>query len=486
MKTNDLIFDRSFVNGEWTIQGDSTFEVTNPANGDCIQTVSDGGIEITEMAINAADKAFKSWQKTTAKYRAGILERWNDLILEQTEKLAEIMTLECGKPLQESKGEVAYGAAFIKWFAEEGKRTYGDVIPPHTEDRRLVVIKQPVGVVAAITPWNFPLAMITRKVAPALAAGCTVVIKPSYESPLTALAVVYLAKLAGFPPGVINVIGGWFFTALSAFVVCGIIVYLIHFGGFTSILIILSIILLIIGRNFISHRRDSQKQEAPAKVLISESESFEGVIKESARNIANVIGKTYQIYSTIIRGLSHYDLKTLYIAKKDVDQLYDEVNDLRNGVFYFLKGSKETSVSSGRFYISLLGVIYDLVEDLSYLSNVSYKHVNNNHSGLKKTQIQDLNEIYESLSSLFKEGIEAFSLEFSEKEFQDVLVQKSENFELLNSKIDAQILRTQSETSPKTTALYFNILIRTKDLILHKYSLIEEFFQVTKDVKSKK
>ena len=166
--------------------------------------------------------------------------------------------------------------------------------------------------------------------------------------------------------------------------------------------------------------------------------------------------------------------------------MYDEVNDLRNGVFYFLKGSKETSVSSGRFYISLLGVIYDLVEDLSYLSNVSYKHVNNNHSGLKKTQIQDLNEIYESLSSVFKEGIEAFSLEFSEKEFQDVLVQKSENFDLLNSKIDAQILRTQSETSPKTTALYFNMLIRTKDLILHKYSLIEEFFQVTKDVKSKK
>ena len=166
--------------------------------------------------------------------------------------------------------------------------------------------------------------------------------------------------------------------------------------------------------------------------------------------------------------------------------MFIEVNDLRNGVFYFLKGSKETSVSSGRFYISLLGVIYDLVEDLSYLSNVSYKHVNNNHSRLKNTQIQDLNEIYESLSSVFKEGIEAFSLEFSEKEFQDVLVQKSENFDLLNSKIDAQILRTQTEKSPKTTALYFNILIRTKDLILHKYSLVEEFFQITKEIKPKK
>ena len=208
MKSNDLIFDRSFVDGKWTIHGDATFEVTNPANGNHIQTVSDGGAEITQMAINAADRAFKSWRKTTAKYRGNILEKWNDLILKHTEELSEIMTLECGKPISESKGEVAYGASFIKWFAEEGKRTYGDVIPPHTEDRRLVVIKQPVGVVAAITPWNFPLAMITRKVAPALAAGCSVVIRPTYESPLTALAIVYLAEIAGFPPGVINVIVG--------------------------------------------------------------------------------------------------------------------------------------------------------------------------------------------------------------------------------------------------------------------------------------
>ncbi len=208
MKTNDLIFDRSFVNGKWTIQGDLTFEVTNPANGDRIQTLSDGGVQITEMAINAADRAFRSWRKTTAKYRGDILEKWNDLILKHTKELAEIMTLECGKPFSESKGEVAYGASFIKWFAEEGKRTYGDVIPPHTKDRRLVVIKQPVGVVAAITPWNFPLAMITRKVAPALAAGCTVVIRPTDESPLTALAIVHLSEIAGFPPGVINVIVG--------------------------------------------------------------------------------------------------------------------------------------------------------------------------------------------------------------------------------------------------------------------------------------
>lgn len=208
MKTTDLIFDRSYVDGKWTTEGEASFEVFNPATGEKIKTIADGGIAITEKAIDAADSAFKPWRKTTAKYRAELLEKWHNLMLENTAQLAEIMTLECGKPFTESKGEVAYGAAFVKWFAEEGKRAYGDVIPPHTEDRRLVVIKQPIGVVAAITPWNFPLAMITRKVAPALAAGCTVIIRPTYESPLTALAIARLAAIAGFPPGVINVVVG--------------------------------------------------------------------------------------------------------------------------------------------------------------------------------------------------------------------------------------------------------------------------------------
>ena len=207
MKHN-LLFDRSYVNGKWTTEGNASFDVLNPANKEKVATVADGGVAITEKAIKVAHQAFDPWRKTTAKYRGAILEKWNDLILENQEELAKIMTLECGKPLSESNGEVAYGAAFIKWFAEEGKRTYGDVIPPHTEDRRLVVIKQPIGVVAAITPWNFPLAMITRKVAPALAAGCTVIIRPTYESPLTALALAHLAEKAGFPPGVVNVVVG--------------------------------------------------------------------------------------------------------------------------------------------------------------------------------------------------------------------------------------------------------------------------------------
>lgn len=283
--------------------------------------------------------------------------------------------------------------------------------------------------------------------------------------------------------GVINVIGGWFFTALSAFLFCGGIVYLIHLGGFTAILVILGIILLLISRNFISHRRESKVRQQ-GKLFSPQSDPYKGIIEESVMNIANVIGNTYEIYASIIRGLSNNDLRTLSNAKKNADELFDEVNDMKNGIYYFLKRIKETSVPATRFYISLLGLMSDLIEDLIYISNESYKHINNNHSPLKAQQIDDLNEIFQSLSSVFKEGIEAFNLQFSDKEFNDVLIQKKENFDLLNQKIDDQILRIESETSPKNTALYFNILIRTKDLILHKFDLVEEFYSVNKKVKS--
>ena len=283
--------------------------------------------------------------------------------------------------------------------------------------------------------------------------------------------------------GVINVIGGWFFTALSAFLVCGGIVYLIHWGGFTAILVILGIILLLISRNFINHRREN-KEIHKGRRFSSQSDSYNGVIEESVMNIANVIGNTYEIYAATIRGLSNNDLRTLSNAKKNADELFVEVNDMKNGIYYFIKRIKETSVPASRFYISLLGIMSDLIEDLIYISNESHKHINNNHSPLKAQQIEDLNEIFESLSSVFKEGIEAFNAQFSEKEFNDVLIQKKQNFDLLNQKIDDQILRIEGETSPKNTALYFNILIRTKDLILHKFDLVEEFYRVSKKIKS--
>ena len=232
---NELIFDRSYVNGVWSSSGKKTFNVYNPANGEKISSVIDGGTSMTKKAIKAANIAFKIWKETTAKHRSTILEKWSDLIIRNSNQLSEIITLESGKPINESKGEVNYGASFVKWFAEEGKRTYGDIIPSHTKDRRLIVIKQPVGVVAAITPWNFPLAMITRKVSPALAAGCSVIIRPTEESPLTALALAYLSDKAGFPPGVINVVVGKNPSAMGKILCESNLVKKISFTGSTRV-----------------------------------------------------------------------------------------------------------------------------------------------------------------------------------------------------------------------------------------------------------
>lgn len=209
LKDSTLLRQSAYINGEWTgADSGKTFPVTNPATGEILTQVSDCGAAETRRAIASAEAALPGWRAKTAAQRGALLRRWNDLILENAEDLALLMTLEQGKPLSESRGEVRYGASFIEWFAEEGRRVYGDVIPPHAPNLKVLVFKEPVGVVAAITPWNFPNAMITRKVAPALAAGCTVVVKPSEETPLSALALAELAARAGLPPGVLNMVTG--------------------------------------------------------------------------------------------------------------------------------------------------------------------------------------------------------------------------------------------------------------------------------------
>ncbi len=202
-----LLRTRAYVGGEW-IDADSgaTFDVTDPATGDVVATVADLGVDETRRAVDLADEAQKAWAARTAKDRGAVLRRWYELFLEHKEDLALIMTCEMGKPIGESRGEVVYAANFIDWFAEEGKRAYGEVIPTHDPTKRLLVLKQPIGVVSAITPWNFPQAMITRKVAPALAAGCASLVRPASETPLSALAAAELADRAGLPPGVLNVI----------------------------------------------------------------------------------------------------------------------------------------------------------------------------------------------------------------------------------------------------------------------------------------
>ncbi len=209
LRDMSLFREQAFLAGHWeNAANGKTRPVFNPANGAQIGTIPDMGAAETRRAIEAADKALPDWRSRTAKERAQLLRTWFDLMMANQEDLAVLMTVEQGKPLAESRAEIAYAASFLEWFAEEAKRVYGDVIPSHGRDKRIVVLKQPIGVTVAITPWNFPAAMIARKVGPALAAGCTMVIKPAELTPFSALAMAALAERAGIPPGVVSVVTG--------------------------------------------------------------------------------------------------------------------------------------------------------------------------------------------------------------------------------------------------------------------------------------
>jgi succinate-semialdehyde dehydrogenase/glutarate-semialdehyde dehydrogenase len=203
----NLLRKGHYIGGVW-LSGNETYDVCNPATGELIVAVAKGGAVETKLAIQAAQDAFAPWRALTAKQRGARVKRWGELTLEHRDTLAELLTREQGKPLAESQGEVTYAASFLEWFAEEAKRSYGDVIPSPKTNSKIVVTREPVGVVAAITPWNFPLAMITRKAGPALAAGCTMVLKPSEETPLSAFALAVLSEEAGIPAGVFNVVSG--------------------------------------------------------------------------------------------------------------------------------------------------------------------------------------------------------------------------------------------------------------------------------------
>ncbi len=209
LKDNNLFRQQCYINGSWQdADSGEAIDVTNPATGEKLGTVPKMGADETRRAIEAAETAFLSWRKTTAYEKSQVLRRWFELMMEHKEDLSIIMTAEQGKPINESRGEINYAASYIEWFAEEARRVYGDTVPAHSNDKRIILIKQPVGVTAAVTPWNFPAAMITRKAAPALAAGCTMVIKPATATPFSALALAELAERAGFPPGALSVVTG--------------------------------------------------------------------------------------------------------------------------------------------------------------------------------------------------------------------------------------------------------------------------------------
>jgi succinate-semialdehyde dehydrogenase/glutarate-semialdehyde dehydrogenase len=236
LKDPTLLRTQAFVNGEWVNAANhTTHDVLNPATREKLGTVPDMGAAETRRAIEAAAAAFPAWAAKTAKDRGSILRRWFDLMMANQDDLAVIMTAEQGKPLAESKGEIGYAASFIDWFAEEGKRLYGDVIPTHQPDKRLLVLRQPIGVVAAVTPWNFPAAMIARKAGPALAAGCTFVCKPASQTPYSALAMAELGRRAGIPAGVLNVITGTASAAIGGEMTSNPIVRKITFTGSTGV-----------------------------------------------------------------------------------------------------------------------------------------------------------------------------------------------------------------------------------------------------------
>ena len=281
--------------------------------------------------------------------------------------------------------------------------------------------------------------------------------------------------------GVLNVIAGWFLTAISAFIVGGIIVYLVYIGGLQVIAIIMFIILLIIGKNYLGYKKQNKEAIKEEQALVIESNSFKGVIDETGVIIENVMKKSFVIFSLNVTGLSTNDITLLKKASKKSKKLADEVENLDNRLFYFIRNLEESSVAASNFYIELLQYLHDLSEDLIYLSKISYNHVNNNHRKLKLSQTRELMNIEINLKNTFKEAREAFKLKQNIKEFQDILIEKNKIFKLIEEKIYVQIERTRAEeNSPKTTSLYFNFLIRTKSLITNKFKLVDKYYSVVK------
>ena len=284
--------------------------------------------------------------------------------------------------------------------------------------------------------------------------------------------------------GVLNVIAGWFFTAISAFTVCGVILYLFHIGGPVAIASIFFVVLLITGKNFLNHRKQSQETQKETILLRGDSRSFIGVIQEADENITQVAIGTHESYQLLIEGLSSQNIKKLQEAKVKVSKLEENIQDLRNNLFFFIKNLEENSTDASRFYIDTLSYIQDIIEDINYLTRISYEHVNNNHSKLKLSQIRALRDIAELIDLLLKGSINAFE-DNSLKQLGEVLSKKDEIISSIDDKINDQINTTRlEEKSPKNTTLYFNILLKSKDLIRHKIDLVERFYHTTSQLKS--
>ncbi len=284
--------------------------------------------------------------------------------------------------------------------------------------------------------------------------------------------------------GVLSVIGGWFLTAFAAFIVSGIIVTIIYLGGPQAIAIILFIILLIIGKNYLKHKNENSDLIDLDGLVKSESNSIKGVMDESTKNVIKVFKRVDKIYAILSEGLAKHDKKILKKARKNINRLTEDVENLRENIFYFIKNLEESSLSASNFYIVILSLIQDITDDLEYIVKKSYKHVNNDHSKLKLSQVRDLQNVYELTEAVFHEAMEAYNNN-SEAKINQVLKNREDILKQLEEKINNQIALTRNEeTSPKNTTLYFNILLKSKDLYLHKLSIMETFLDNIRKIES--
>ena len=322
-----------------------------------------------------------------------------------------------------------------------------------------------------------------------MVAGVLISIATSYKLPLSTTYVTFMVAMGTSladrawgsesavyrVAGVLNVIGGWFFTAFSAFTVAAIMAYLINLGGPTAIAILLFIAVLLLGRNYVSHKKKSKEVKAEDSLDKAESSSVQGVIHESAKNIANVVKRGNRIYTNAIRGLALQDLALLKDNKKQIVKLSNEVDELRDNIFYFIKNLDESSIGASNFYIHILGYLQDITQSLEYISKVSHKHVNNNHKKLKFNQIKELKQVDDAIEILFNDTKKAFDSR-SFEQIGSLLKNKRVVYDLVKEKIQAQVSRTRTEeSSPKNTTLYFSLLLETKDLLNATMNLLEEY-----------
>jgi len=374
-------------------------------------------------------------------------------------------------------------------FAISSSKMTSYILPETWQNKIEKQFEKPVITLSKEKTHELPAFDMVRASVNLMVAGVLISIATSYKLPLSTTYVTFMVAMGSSladrawgsesavyrVAGVLNIIGGWFFTAISAFTAAAIMVYLINLGGPTAIAILLFFAVLLLGRNYISHKKKSKETKAEDSLEKAESSSVQGVIYESAKNIANVVKRGNRIYTNAIQGLALQDLSALKKNKKQIVKLSAEVDELRDNIFYFIKNLDDSSVGASHFYIHILGYLQDMTQSLEYISKISHKHVNNNHKKLKFNQIKDLKQIDDAIEELFNNTKKAF-VSRSFEQIGSLLNNKKVVYDLVKEKIQKQVERTRSEGgSPKNTTLYFSLLLETKDLLNATMNLLEEY-----------